>query len=95
MLSTNATLLLVSSAIAAAAQYFACYPGRSIAVLREAHGVWLTARQLPFDNASALAPHLLDGALTPFSDEDVERLRPLLSAADSTERPLRHRVRLV
>lgn len=63
---------------AASGHYVAWYPGRSIAVLREVDGAWQTVRRLPFDNAGALAAHLIDGTLTPFSVEDFARVRHLL-----------------
>ncbi len=62
---------------ASAGHCLAWYVGVSIAVLREAHGTWQVVRRLPFDNAGALAGHLIDGTLTPFSDEDADRLLPV------------------
>jgi hypothetical protein len=76
-------LLVVNSPIlhpiaASAGQCIAWYVGVSLVVLRQAAGRWEEVRRLPFDNAGALAPHLIDGALTPFSADDLAMLRPLL-----------------
>ena len=92
---------------AAAEQYVVWYPARGFNVLRQKRGTWSVVRSLPNDDDGALAALLLDGTLKPFSDDDVALLQPLLSAprraaeqppavaADATERPLRHHLRLV
>lgn len=79
-------LILVTAPIlhpvaAAAGDVLAWYPAVGINVLRETrHGMQIV-RSLPYDNAGALGVLLCDGAITPFSEQDVALVRPLVQAA--------------